>query len=94
MTPEELSKVKGFMFFRSFADAASFLDDSERLWLYDSMSNYAFSGVLPTFAGELPMDEGERRKRLAWSLVQPIIESSIMNQVNGAKGGRPKKNPE
>lgn len=81
---EGAKQVNSFSFFRSYADAARLLDDEERLWLFDSMCAFAFDGVLPEADGNV-------REQLAWTLIEPNLKKSIENQLNGKKGGRPKK---
>lgn len=45
------TKLKWFLFYRSFADAMNGLSDASRLRLYDAMVNYAFYGISPQFKG-------------------------------------------
>ena len=75
-------KVTKFSFFESFWDAASDLDDRNRLALYDAICAYAFTGCEPDFKGIMST---------IWKLVKPNIDSSIKGQRTGGKGGRPPK---
>ena len=75
-------KVTKFSFFESFWDAASDLDDKNRLALYDAICEYAFTGGEPDFKGIMST---------IWKLVKPNIDSSIKGQRTGGKGGRPSK---
>lgn len=72
-----------FTFYASMADALSELPSAQRLAVYDAMGSYAFEGVSPTFEDIAP--------KVAWKLIQPLIDKSVSFQESGRKGGRPKK---
>lgn len=87
MSAEELERVTGFTFFRSYGDASQCLPDEQRLRFYDAMRDFAFDGIVPDFTDDTML-------HLAWTLALPNLEKSIQNQINGRKGGRPKKDPD
>jgi hypothetical protein len=84
---EDAAQVNSIAFFYSYFEAASMLEDSQRLRFYDAIAEYAFAGVVPDFSDDLPL-------RLAWTLVLPNIQSSIKSRQNGRRGGRPRKEQE
>lgn len=86
----DVSLVKSIAFYRSFHDAADMLDDDKRLRFFDAIRLYAFEGIVP----DISDGEEDRVLRLAWTLAQPNIENSMLNSINGAKGGRGKKKPD
>ena len=90
MTPEELPKVKSIAFYRSFHDAADMLGDDMRLRFFDAIRNYAFEGIVP----QIPDGEEFDMLRMAWTLAEPNLRTSMENSANGAKGGRGRKKPD
>lgn len=79
-----MAEIKGISFFRSYYEAGQLLDVEQRHRLYDCIFEFAFEGVAPSF-------DGDRMLELAWTLVQPNLQKSVDNALNGKKGGRPKK---
>lgn len=74
---------EGFIFYRSFVEAAQTLNDRDRLRLYDSIAHYALDGVLPEISGAaLGM----------FYLIKPQIDANNKRFENGKRGGRPRKN--
>lgn len=74
-------RIGKFAFFVSFWEAASDLNDADRLAFYDAICAYAFTGEEPSFKGIMGT---------VWKLVKPNIDSSLKGQKTGGKGGRPK----
>ena len=75
-------KREKFTFRRSFKDAISTLPEQEQLKVYDAILNYALDGVIPELHG---IAIGY------FSLIKTQIDTDILNQTNGKKGGRPRK---
>ncbi len=73
----------------SFAEIIEPLNDSERGRLFTAMLEYAGSGALPEFKGN---------ERYVWPIAKQAIDraraESEKQTANGAKGGRPRNNPE
>ena len=59
------TKLKWFLFYRSFADAMNGLPDASRHRLYDAMVNYAFHGITPQFEG---------LERSLWTLIKTRLD--------------------
>lgn len=87
---EDVSLVRSVAFYRSFHDAASMLDDGMRLLFFDAIRNYAFEGIVP----QIPDGEEFDMLRMAWTLAEPNLRTSMENSANGAKGGRGRKKPD
>ena len=88
---------KSFAFYWSFKDAIRDMSDSDKLTIYEAITDFAFFGVEP--ADITPVG------RLAWKLIRPQLEASIRRYdacvLNGGKGkefgrlgGRPRKTPD
>lgn len=82
---------ESFIFYGSFFEALSCLDDDVRLKCYDAVISYALSGNEPTLDG-VP--------KAVFALIKPQIDANNERYVNGCKGaeygkrgGRPLKNP-
>lgn len=71
-----------FPFYFSFKDALQELEESDRLAIYDGITNFAFYKQEPKL--ETPI------ARACWKLIQPLLERSQRNYENGSKGGAPK----
>ena len=78
----EISR-KSFSFFRSYYEAAQDLSKKERAEFYEAIIEYSFTGKEPEVKGVVS---------ICWKLVKPTLEKSMQDVLNGAKGGRPKKN--
>ena len=74
---------KSFSFFRSYYEAAQDLSKKERAEFYEAIIEYSFTGKEPEVKGVVS---------ICWKLVKPTLEKSMQDVLNGAKGGRPKKN--
>lgn len=78
-----IDNLKAFSFFQSYYDASLDLEsEDEQDRFYGSIVRYAFTGIEPDF--DLP------QLRMAWKLVKPNVDKSIMNALNGASGGKQK----
>ena len=86
----DASSIKHFVFYRSYDEALSCLDDVDRLRVFDAMRDFAFRGCLPSFD---PKKAEDFNCYLCWTLIRPSIEKSMENQKNGQRGGRPPKEP-
>lgn len=74
-----------FRYFRTFFEAAAMLEDDARLKFYDAMNEYVFVGTQPSFLGDTSA-EGKMLK-MAWLLVNPVIDKSIRNSNGGRNSG-------
>lgn len=72
-----------FLFFRSYYEAISDLDDKTQLELYRSIVRYSLDGVEPALEGIAAT---------IWKIVSPILRNSRKQYENGLKGGAPKGN--
>ena len=70
-----------FIFYGSFFEALSCLDDDVRLKCYDAVVSYALSGDEPTELTGVP--------KAVFALIKPQIDANNERYVNGCKGGRP-----
>ena len=82
---------ESFIFYGSFFEALSCLEDDVRLKCYDAVIGYALTGTEPELEG-VP--------RAVFALIKPQIDANYERYVNGCKGaeygkrgGRPPKNP-
>lgn len=71
----------GFIFYRSFVEAAKTLNNRERLQLYDSIALYALDDIVPEVSGAA---------RGMFYLIKPQIDANNKRYASGRKGGRPK----
>lgn len=83
VTQEMPTRPKAFSFFVSFWDVGKMVSDAQRHQLFDAMGYYVFEGVVPSF--------NDPMLNMAWTLVQPNLDSSIKKSMNGQKGGRGRK---
>lgn len=72
-----------FVFYGSFYEALSSLDDATRLECYDAMTQYALSGIEPELDGVA---------KAIFALIKPQIDANNRRYANGCKGGKPKTN--
>ncbi|MFQ9080284.1 DUF6291 domain-containing protein [Alistipes putredinis] len=88
---------KSFAFYWSFKDAIREMSNSDKLTIYEAITDFAFFGVEPSDITPVG--------RLAWKLIRPQLEASIRRYdacvLNGDKGkefgrlgGRPRKTPD
>lgn len=71
-----------FIFYRSFFEAISDLDDKERLPLYDSICRFSLDGEDAELSG---------MAKTLFKLIKPQLEANAKRYDDGKKGGRPKK---
>lgn len=71
---------ESFIFYGSFFEALSCLEDDVRLKCYDAVISYALSGNEPTLDG-VP--------KAVFALIKPQIDANNERYINGCKGGRP-----
>lgn len=77
-------KIRGyFIFYRSFKEGISELSDSDRLLMYEAISDYALDRVEPTLTG-FP--------KMLFKLIKPQLDASLRRWENGCNGGAPKGN--
>lgn len=74
------------IFYESFYEAAKDLPDDQRLQIYDAIIRYGCAGILP--------DELTGTPKAVFAIVKPLLDANAQRRENGAKGGRPRKNPE
>lgn len=77
-----MSEVDTIIFYRSFYESISELDNETQLDLYQAIFKFAFNGEETEFKG-IP--------KAIFSLIKPLISANITNQKKGQKGGRPPK---
>ena len=70
-----------FVFYRSFFEGLSALNDADRLACYDAIVKYGLDGI----------SEAEGVAAAVLALVKPVMDTNNQKYLNGTKGGRPKK---
>lgn len=75
---------KSFVFYRSFYDSISKLDEETRLKCYEAIIAYGLNGTEP--------DSDSVIVNAIVELIKPLIDINNKRYMNGCKGGRPKKN--
>ena len=70
-----------FIFYRSFYESVSELDDADRLGVYDAIIRFALDGIEPELTGI---------SSALFKAFRPQILANIRKYQNGIKGGRPK----
>ena len=74
--------MEGFVFYKSFRDAAMMLRPEERLALYDAITEYGIEGeitsALPGTVGAL------------FTLIKPQLDANAAKKTAGKRGGRPR----
>ena len=75
-----------FVFYRSFKNAISKLNDADRLAAYDALIEYGLDGL----------ENAEGVSAALLEAFKPLMDANNRKYENGKKGGRPKKeeNPE
>lgn len=69
-----------FIFYRSFKDSMSDLSDTDKLIMYEAISDYSLDAKEPELSG-FP--------KALFKLVCPILDANIQRWKNGRKGGAP-----
>ena len=72
-------KRDSFVFYRSFFDAISEMDDKERLFMYEAIIAYALDGKEPKLSG-LGL------YKVIWTFVKPLLDANWKRYFNGCKG--------
>lgn len=72
-----------FLFFKSFQDVITDLDDAAQLQLYRAIAKYGLYGEEPTLTGIAAT---------LWKAFFPTMRNNRKNYENGLKGGAPKGN--
>lgn len=72
-----------FIFYRSFKESMKDLSDTDKLIMYEAISDYSLDLTEPDLTG-FP--------KALFSLVRPILDANIQRWRNGCKGGAPKGN--
>ena len=73
-----------FIFYRSFYESISELDEADKIALYGAICAYALDNIEPTLKGPA---------KAVFMLIRPQIDANTRKYENGCKGGRPPKKP-
>lgn len=73
--------MNNFTFYNNYYEIIKYLNDEDRLALYDAIFNYMFEDKEPNFEG---------LKKGIWINIKMPLDTSKVNYNNGKKGGRPK----
>lgn len=74
-------RVDSFVFYASFYNSISLLEDDVRLELYDAICIYALDHEQPTFTSVVSQS--------IFELIKPQIDANYQRRQNGKMGGRP-----
>lgn len=74
---EEIIKRDSFVFYRSFKEAINELNKSDKLTLYEAISDYALDSKKPNLKG---------CSKALFNLIKPQIDANIRRRENGFKG--------
>lgn len=74
---------RGFVFYRSFIEAAQELDDDLRLEFYDAIAGYGLDGVMPSSPSPIIS--------VMLKMAIPQIDANNKRYEEGGQGGRPSK---
>ena len=69
-----------FVFYRSFKESMDDLSDTDKLTMYEAISDYSLDLIEPELTG-FP--------KALFKLVRPILDANIQRWRNGCKGGAP-----
>ena len=72
-----------FIFYRSFKESMSDLSDTDKLIMYEAITDYSLDMKEPEFTG-FP--------KALFSLIRPFLDANTQRWKNGCKGGAPKGN--
>lgn len=75
--------AESFVFYRSFFEAISEMDDKCKLETYNALCEYALYGKEPNLSNAI--------ERAVFAVCKPNIDSNTSRRENGKKGGRPSK---
>jgi hypothetical protein len=74
--------TNSFVFYRSFYEAISDLELTDKIAIYEAMADYALNDTEHDLIGI---------QATIWKLIKPQIDSNKKRREDGNKGGRPKK---
>lgn len=74
-----------FLFYKTYIDAAHALPEEKRLWFYETIFEFAMTGIEPQSSGDPVID-------MAFMFITPLVKANIRNFENGIKGGAPRGN--
>jgi hypothetical protein len=77
--------TNSFVFYRSFYEAISDLELTDKIAIYEAMADYALNDIEHDLIGI---------QATIWKLIKPQIDSNKKRREDGNKGGRPKKEDE
>ena len=77
---EAIVNRKSFVFYDSFYQAMSYLDDKEKIQYIEAICKYSLYGI--TIDMDLKIEA-------MFALIKPQIDANIKKRENGKKGGRP-----
>lgn len=72
-----------FVFYRSFKESMQDLSDTDKLLMYEAISDYSLDMKEPELSG-FP--------KALFTLIRPILDSNTQRWKNGCRGGAPKGN--
>ena len=78
---EAIINRKSFVFYDSFYQAMSYLDDKEKIQYIEAICKYSLYGI--TIDMDLKIEA-------MFALIKPQIDANIKKRENGKKGGRPR----
>jgi len=78
---EAVVNRKSFVFYDSFYQAMSYLNDKEKIQYIDAICNYSLFDI--TIDMDLKIEA-------MFALIKPQIDANIKKRENGKKGGRPR----
>jgi hypothetical protein len=78
---EAIVNRKSFVFYDSFYQAMSYLNDKEKIQYIEAICNYSLFNI--TIEMDLKIEA-------MFALIKPQIDANIKKRENGKKGGRPR----
>ena len=78
---EAVVNRKSFVFYDSFYQAMSYLNDKEKIQYIEAICNYSLFDI--TIEMDLKIEA-------MFALIKPQIDANIKKRENGKKGGRPR----
>ena len=78
---EAIVNRKSFVFYDSFYQAMSYLNDKEKIQYIEAICNYSLFNI--TIEMDLKIEA-------MFALIKPQIDANIKKRENGRKGGRPR----
>ena len=78
---EAIVNRKSFVFYDSFYQAMSYLNDKEKIQYIEAICKYSLYGI--TIDMDLKIEA-------MFALIKPQIDANIKKRENGKKGGRPR----